>query len=188
MGLGRAAKHVHDLRAFLVEGFEDLPDRGFVRWRQSEGVLFFQYVQNRLQAVLEKPDVGCDAAISSEEVFGERARLEAFRTRPGEEPREEVGAIFRQLEERLVHQVLHRVLPSDIDDEGDPRPERGDIGEVLLGSDTQENPARGDGLLESREDLLEVQLVRDVVLVFEIPVRFREIDGELPEGGVVERL
>ena len=52
-----------------------------------------------------------------------------------EEARDEVGAIGRQLEERLVHQVQLQVAAADVDDERDRRLEGRDVGEVLFGAD-----------------------------------------------------
>ncbi len=62
---------------------------------------------------------------------------ETFRLFPREEPRQKVGAVGGQFQERLVHQVLDHVLPADVDDECNARLKSRNIGEVLIGSDAK---------------------------------------------------
>jgi len=88
--------------------------------------------------------------------------------------------------ERLVHQVQQHVLPTDIDDERDARLDRGDVGEVLIRSDAEVGARRHQGLLQHRDDVLELHLVRDEIVGTEETVRFGELGDQRPEGAVVE--
>ena len=82
-------------------------------------------------------------------VLGEVRRL-----RPREQQRHEFGAIGRQLEQRLVHQMQIAVAAPDVHDERDARLERGDVGEVLLGPDAEIDAARTDPRNELGNDRL----------------------------------
>src|SRR5207244_1247508 len=103
-------------------------------------------------------------AVGGEERRDRRARREAVRPRPREELREEVRAIRRGLEEGLVEELLQEVPPPDVDDERELRPERRDVGEVLLGPDADVNAARGHAGFQLRDHALESALVREEVL------------------------
>ena len=83
-----------------------------------------------------------------------------------EQTRQELGAVGRHLDQRLVQEMQQHVVAPDVDDEGDRRLQRGDVGEVLFGSDAQvgAGPRR---LLQLGNDLLERGLVRDQVVVAE---------------------
>ena len=58
-----------------------------------------------------------------------------------EEAAEEVGAVRRHLEERLVHQLRVQIAPPHVGDEHHLRPERDDVVEVLLGADAEVHAA-----------------------------------------------
>ena len=49
----------------------------------------------------------------------------------------EFGAVSRELEQRLVHQVQVQIAAAHVDDERHRRPDGGDIGEVLFGADAE---------------------------------------------------
>src|SRR5918998_987712 len=90
-----------------------------------------------------------------------------------EQPRHEVGAIRRHLEERLVQEMEVPVLTPDVDDEGHRGTEACDVAEVLLGTDADVDAA---GRTKPPDVLDEVGLVRDeVVGDVKRPGRFRQV-------------
>ena len=121
--------------------------------------------------VLGEERLGCVHAVEGVEQLGRRrGALQPRRPLPGKEPRHEIGAVFRHLDDRLVHQVLQHVLPADVDDEGHPGAQRRDVGEILIGADTEVHAVRRDPLLQLRNHLLERRLVRDEIVGSEKPV------------------
>ena len=78
-----------------------------------------------------------------------------------EETEQKFGPIARQVEDRFVHQVLDNGGAANIHDERDPRLERGDVGEILVGADADIDAARNRPRLQFRDDLLVGALVRD---------------------------
>src|SRR5690349_6455040 len=92
---------------------------------------------------------------SLEECGRSRRVGDSRRTRPREEQRKKIGARRRQLDRRLVHQVLDHVLPADVGDDRQPRSEGDDVGEVLVRSDTEVH--------RSEEHTSELQSRRDLV-------------------------
>ncbi len=98
-----------------------------------------------------------------------------------EEARDELGAVGRQLEERLVHQVELQVPAADVHDERDRRLEGGDVGEVLFGPDADVRAAARDGLEQIGDDELQPRLVRQEVVGPECSPELGEVGGQRPE-------
>jgi hypothetical protein len=120
-----------------------------------------------------------------EDVGGARRRAEPGGPRTREQARDEVGAVGRDLEERLVEEVEVPVVAADVHDERRRRPEPGDVGEVLFGADADVDAA-------ARPDpprvLGDARLVRhEIVRQRERAVRLRQRLDERPELGVAHR-
>ena len=95
-----------------------------------------------------------------------RARAPSDRHRAGpagprEQPRHEIDAIGRQLEQRLVEQVQVPVLLPDVDDERHRRLDARDVAEVLLRADADVDAAAGAQLPDRVRDQ---NLIRDQLL------------------------
>src|SRR3954453_19175363 len=82
--------------------------------------------------------------------------------------------------------MVDHVLAPDVDDERDPRPERDEVGEVLIGSDTDVHAAGAYGALELRDHVLKRSLVRDEVVGPEKAARLREVGDQPPERRVAQ--
>jgi hypothetical protein len=105
-----------------------------------------------------------DGRKAREQVRRAHRRRHAGGPRAREEAGDEVGAIRAHLEERPVHQHLEHVLAPDVDDESEPGPERRDVGEVLLGTDADIDPAGRNGGLQRGHDDLRGVFVRHQLL------------------------
>ena len=79
-----------------------------------------------------------------------------------------------------------QIAAPDVGDERDPRLERGDVGEVLIGPDAEVDAAGLHDALQLRDDDLERVLVRDEVVGAEVAVRLGEVVDQAPELGVGE--
>ena len=75
--------------------------------------------------------------------------------------------------------MLNHVLTANIENERDFRLKRGNVGEILLRSDTKIDTTRLAILLESRNDILELQFIRHV-LEPEGPALFGKIGNHFP--------
>ena len=93
-------------------------------------------------------------------------------TTTAEQPREEFRAVFRELEERLVHQVLHHGHAPDVDDEHDARAHGRDVREILVRPDAEVHTTRRPALHELGDDLLHGELIRNQVVRLEETVGF----------------
>src|ERR1700676_4250365 len=89
------------------------------------------------QVLLEQLLAGSNALIRIEENAWCRRAPEPGWPRPGEQPRQKIGAIVGHLDDGLVEEVLDQVLAPDVDDERHARTQRRDVGEVLIRSDTK---------------------------------------------------
>ncbi len=123
-----------------------------------------------------------DLRVRAEDLGRRGCRAQPGRSRPREEPRNELRPIRRQLEERLVQQVEIEIAATDVDDEGHGGTQSGDVGKVLFGADAHIRTARYGALHERRHDRLEPGFVRDQVFGVERAVRLGEIRHEFPEG------
>ena len=129
---------------------------------------------------------GGDAVVLAEDLVDVRVRLQARRARAREQARDEVGAIGRELEERLVEEEEREVLAADVDDEGNPRPDPGDVAEVLLRADADVGAAAG---AQPPDGVGEVRLVRDEVFrEGERAGRLRERFDQGPEVAIAQRV
>ena len=97
--------------------------------------------------------------------------LDVCRHRPAEQQREVLDPRPRQREQRLEEQVQQQVVAPDVDDEGDVGPDRGDVGEVLVGTDADVRAAADAALLQVRNDVQIRALVRDQVVGVEVSRR-----------------
>jgi hypothetical protein len=109
-----------------------------------------------------------------------RIRPDLAGARAREQTRQELGAVRRHLDQRLVQEMEQHVVAPDVDDEGNRRFERRDVGEVLFGSHAQVR-TRPRRLLQLGNDLLKRGLVRDQVVVAERPAGFRRARNQAPE-------
>ena len=123
-----------------------------------------------------------------EYLAGARPGVQSLRTFSREQPENEIGAVRRQFEERLVHQVQLQVAAADVDDERHPRLERRDIGEVLLGTHSEVDALGLRRAEELGDHRLEEELVRQQVVGSELAVRLGELHDHVPELGVRERI
>ncbi len=98
-----------------------------------------------------------------------------------EQQRDEVGAVGRQLEQRLVHQVHVQVAAPDVGDEHHLRLERRDVREVLLRPHAQIHAALPAAGQQVRNHPLQPDLVRDQVVGSEDAVRLGRVLAEPPE-------
>ena len=159
----------------------DVLDAGQVVGRELEAVLLDEHVAHGLQVFLVQRAIRLDLAVPVEEFLGRRRRVKTRRAFAREQPREELRAIGRELEERLVHQVLLQIAASDVGNEGDMRLERGDVREVLVGTDAQVHAAGLDDPRERRQDDLQRVFVRDEVVGPEVPAGLGEVVDQAPE-------
>jgi len=81
---------------------------------------------------------------------------------------------------------MQHVLATDVDDEDHGRPQRGDVGEVLVGTDAEVHAAGLHSVLESRDDRLVLHLVRDEVARRKVAARLGELRDHPPEVAVLE--
>ncbi|MFO0571131.1 MAG: hypothetical protein U0263_36195 [Polyangiaceae bacterium] len=100
-----------------------------------------------------------------------RGRFEA----PAGEQGEKLRAAAREIERGLVEQVQEQVVATNVDDERIARTGERDVREVLLGADAQVHPAGPHAPEQPRDDLQERGLVRDGVVLEELPGRLREL-------------
>ena len=100
--------------------------------------------------------------------------------------RQEIRAIGRQLEERLVQQVDVQIAAPDVGDERSLRARRENVREVLIRTDTEIHAARPDRGRQLGNDRLEPVLVRNEIVGVEIAVGLGEPLDELPELRVRE--
>src|SRR5688572_31130557 len=110
-----------------------------------------------------------------------RFGIEPRRASPRKQPRHEVRTIGRRFEQGLVEEVFQHVLAPNVDDEGHCRPERGDVGEILLGPDSDIDATRLYRFLEPGKDLRVVVFVRDEVFVLEGPAWLGQIGDKFSE-------
>ncbi len=110
-------------------------------------------------------------------------RCQSGRTRFGEEPRNEFRPVGRQLEQRLVHQLHVEVAAPDVGDERDARANRGDVGEVLFGSNSEVHAAGFRARHQFRHDLREDDLVREPGCPTETSRSVRRNRAEAPVFG-----
>ena len=116
-----------------------------------------------------------------ENLLRRRLRSETVRRSAREQPRDEVGAIARQLEQRLVHQLQLQVASTDVHDERDRRLHGRDVSKILLGADADVRTAARHVADQIRDDVLETQFVRQQVLGTEAASRFRKFGDKRPE-------
>ena len=108
------------------------------------------------------------------------------RLRTRKQARQKLHPRGRQLDDRLVHQMQQHVLPPDVDDERHPRFQCRDVGEVLIGSDSQVDAAASRRPFQLRHDALERALVRDEVVGNERAAGLGQIGHQLPERAVTQ--
>ena len=144
IGIGRldgaaeaAVRRVLNLRPRQKKHVVDRFDAHQVVAAQRKAMDGDELIANRRQRLGGKPIVRLDAGKRVEDLGGRRFRREPGGAPPRQQARHEVGAIRRQLEQRLVHQVQIDVAPPEVEDEREPRPQRRNIGEVLLGADAE---------------------------------------------------
>src|SRR5262245_11386126 len=99
--------------------------------------------------------------------------------------REKLRPALCFFENRLVEQVLERVLTTDVDDECDCRVDQREIAEVLLGADANVGAALHRLLAKQRGNLQIRGLVRDEVVAEEIAIRLRELAEQPRKAGAV---
>src|SRR5262249_962360 len=155
---------------------------------QAEPVILLQPRVDLGAVALEGDRIGLYALEGRQQRFGRDVARYLRGRRPREEARQEVLARRRQLDDRLVHQVQQQVLAADVDDERDPRLDGGDVGEVLVRTHANVGARGRERLLERRDDVLELHLVRDEIVGAEETVGLGEFGDEGPEGSVVELL
>ena len=145
-----------------------------------------EIVNDLAQIRVEERLVGGRGCVCSKQFSRRGVRAEPWRPFPREQARHEVRPAGGQLEQRLVHQMLDQVLPPDVDDERHLRLQRGDVGEVLLGTDAEVDAARLGPRAKRRDDGLDGRFVRHEVVEREVPFRLRELADELPEVGIAD--
>ena len=135
--------------------------------RELKAVRLRQEVHDRAHVAAVERVARLDFLVRREDLVDRRRGGQPGRPRTAEEARDELGAIGRELEERLVHQVQVEVPAPDVHDERHRRLQRGDVGEVLLGADAHVD-AIGSGFRDLRDqvgdDVLEPPLVRQQVV------------------------
>ena len=125
-------------------------------------------------------------SVGAEQLVDRRSIAQPGGTLPGKQPRQKIGAVGRHLEQRLVDQMLQHVLAADVDDEGDLRTNRDDVGEVLFGSDSQVDAIGPGRLLERRNHRLESGFIRQEVLGLKCAARLRRLLDQRPERRIVD--
>ena len=177
----RPRERVGDVRSTGVERLVDDLDDVQVVGREPEPVHADQPVAHEAQVLEEQLAAGRHRLVGVEELRHRGRGVERRRPGPREQTGHEVGAVRRQLHQRLVEEMEQQVLAADVDDERQPRPERYDVGEVLLGADTEVDAARRRAPLELGDDRLERGLVRHQVVGPEVALRLGEARDHAPE-------
>jgi len=112
-----------------------------------------------------------------------RPQVRLSRNRFTEEVGQKLGTSVRQVEDRLVHQMLDDCLPTDVDDEGNSGPDLRDVGKVLLRSHSYGGSACASHALHLVQDVQVRSLVRDEVVGSERAVLLRELLDDPRELG-----
>ncbi len=84
---------------------------------------------------------------------------ETGRARLREQHRHELGAVPRELEERLVHELCVQVAAADVEDDGHRRSDGRHIREILLRSDAEIDAPWPHAAKQVRDHVLEQHLV-----------------------------
>src|SRR5262245_25683510 len=127
-------------------------------------MLALEMILDRFQIGVEEVLARFGFQIRSEDLFCAGLRIQTVRPTSGEETRNKLGTIGRELEEGLIHQVYVEISVPDIDNEHHGRLQRGYISEVLLRTDTHVDASLPGPLQEIRNDVLEIEFVREKVI------------------------
>src|SRR6185295_10717760 len=115
--------------------------------RESEAMFGGERRNDRV-AVRAKRRVAATRAVGRvEDLLDRRLRGDSLPHRTRKEPLDELRTRWGQLEQRFEHQVLHRVLPSDVEDDREPGAQIGDVREALLRPDADVHAARSQRAL-----------------------------------------
>ncbi len=149
------------------------------------------------EVILDRPEVFlvdrlgtglcCRIPVRLDELARGGLRRKPRRTRLREQARDELRAVGRQLEQRLVHQLQVQIAAADVDDEGHPRLERGDVGEILFGADAEEHAMTAPRVCDRRNDVAIEQLIGDEVVGRKKAVVLGKFLGQPPEVFVRQR-
>ena len=131
--------------------------------------------------------IGGDRRVGVPEALDRCRGVEVRRPRLREQQRDEIRAILRELEHGFEHQVLHHRLAADVHDEGHGGTDRGDVRQVLLGTDAEVDAARDASLAQHREDPSHFQLIgREVVGDAKETARLGDVRHQAPEFRVAQ--
>src|SRR6266576_3761327 len=97
-----------------------------------------------------------------------------------------IEAIAGGFDQRLIHEVLDRVLAADIDNEGDLRLKRNDVRKVLFRSDTDVCAVGFPAFRQVCEYALGRKLIGYEVVGGKVPARFGEVGYDLPKRLIAE--
>ena len=153
---------VAQLRSGLEERALDPLDCRDIALRQRKPMPPDEAPGDLANVAVEQCPVRCGALIPVHEAANSRRAHGRRRSR--KQARQKLRPRRRQLDHCFVHQVQQHVLTPDVDDERHPRFQRRDIGEVLIGSDSEIHTARYGRPSQLGHDALKRALVRDEVV------------------------
>ncbi len=162
----------------------DRRDAGQVAIRQREPVTFRQHVRDGSHVLVEERAIGRLGCVRPQQIVGRGRCPETRRLWPREQTGKKFAPIRRQFQERLVHQVHVQVAAPDVGDERQPRRERDDVGEILVGPHAQIRAARRYGRHQIGQHRLERVFVGHEVVGIEEPVglgQVRDRDARIPD-------
>src|SRR5215471_9099661 len=119
------------------------------------------------------------SAESLEQSARRRVLGQACRRLAGKQSRQEIGAIGRHLENRLIHEVFDHVVTPDVEYERNLRLQSRNVGEVLLRTDSEIDTTWPSILFQARYDVLKLLFIRHVFEA-KLAAIFREIRNQFP--------
>src|SRR5215467_1063581 len=155
---------------------------------QSESMLCHEVTFDPLPGGLGQPGTRRNCLVCVKKCFHGGVLIEPFGPGPGKQERKERGSIVCHFEDRLVHQVLQKILAPNVDDERNGGVHGRDIRKVLFGSHTKIDAAWHHSLFQLRENNLKIGLIGYQVLGWKYAAFLRHFIHEPPEYLIVELL